>query len=162
MELIVSHVPQGFPEIARLASSLDFLGGEQAILHVGDPQKNSEQTDHDGKDAKNQHVHGVVTRNPQPQVFLLRTKGKEADEVRCAGCYKVPDQPRQAGKVDQALDDLAIADLPQTHDEYGCFHLPRCFPDLCKRLHESVKKYVFFRLGFFQTGLRHGDTSRSL
>ena len=66
MELIVSHVSQGFPETAWLASSLDFLGGEKAIINVGDPQKNSEQTDHDGKDAKNQHVHGVVTRNSQP------------------------------------------------------------------------------------------------
>ena len=71
----------------------DLSGGVEHVAHVGDVQNEEEDQDEDGEQPEDQHLHGVVAHDTEPEVFLLRAERKEPRDIPKAPGDKIPQQP---------------------------------------------------------------------
>lgn len=94
----------------------------EQVAHV---QRDGEDEHDDREEAHDEHLHGVVALNTQPEVLLLGAESEDADYVLHTPGHEVDDEARKAQKVQETLYYLTIAKLTEAHDDEGEFRLPR-------------------------------------
>ena len=121
----VRRVGDGFAEAVWFFALCRLAGGEEHVLHIGYVQRDGEDEHDDREEAHDEHLHGVVALNTQPEVLLLGAESEDADDVLHAPGHEVDDEARKAQKVQETLYYLTIAKLTEAHDDEGEFRLPR-------------------------------------
>ena len=127
IELPVRRRGEGLAEAVGPAALRRLPRGVQHIPHVGDVEGEGEDEHHDGEEAHDEHLHGVVALYAEPEVLLLCAQREDAREVLRAARGEVHHQPREAEYVEQALYYLTVAELAEAHYDERELHAPGRF-----------------------------------